>query len=583
MAGFAEREDQLLPHMREAAIDHVLTIRVDCNDKARSQRGWTFNAQKDESNTECDLDSYPFSLRFDNSRNGREGDVIEHMRRWCNLVLPPILNDPAAMLPAVLFPLPASPSSSPSSSLSSRENDGLEGKEGQEGKEGREGREGREEEGQKEGKGTDGSEGHKAAQETLTKRREEIAGIVCGALESWCNVVPSKVNIELACPWKDFIFKVFAASASPPASPPVVIIKFGSKGDTLSDRRTDAATAHYEAYGICPRRLAQGDGWWIEEDGGPMLFDVKNGGAHGDGSDGFDAHNAAHRASALSGAVEYGRLLGKIHATPTDWFKPFFEEDAARFPFLRTLPDAGSFLWLYQNWDAFAVSMAQHSADPHRLQRLTALLEALPTPRCPALARLTTSHGDCWFANVLWNPKGGGLLACDTESSCVMRGIYDWMHCQTLWHTREQQAISKIGSDAPAYDHLVRAMVTSYLVQLGEPAAEEDVDVALFDMRSFYLGGMYIRDGCDQIMSGPLLDPYGEEAPEGINDVDTAYDNAMFNIGKWKQRMQAIWNHPEQRKAFVGPGWDPSNHTESERAGGFWAKREDWEPKYLEL
>ena len=68
-----------------------------------------------------------------------------------------------------------------------------------------------------------------------------------------------------------------------------------------------------------------------------------------------------------------------------------------------------------------------------------------------------------------------------------MRGIYDWMHGRrNLWHRGEQQAILKIGPDAPACAYyLVRAMVSAYLVQLGEPTAEEDVDMALFDMRSF--------------------------------------------------------------------------------------------------
>ena len=33
---------------------------------------------------------------------------------------------------------------------------------------------------------------------------------------------------------------------------------------------------------------------------------------------------------------------------------------------------------------------------------------------------------------------------------------------------------------------------------------------------------------------GPLLDPCGEKAPKGM-DADTACDNAMHKIGKWKR------------------------------------------------
>ena len=228
----------------------------------------------------------------------------------------------------------------------------------------------------------------------------------------------------------------------------------------------------------------------------------------------------------------------------------------------------------------FGLRMTCHS-EPHRLRRLQALLNALPTPRCPSLARLVTSHGDLWYANVLWKPEGDGLLACDLESSCVMRSIYDWMHCQTLWYTDEQLAMTKIDPDAPS---LVRTMLRAYLQQLGEPATEGDVDVAVFDIRSFIMGGLYIRCGLDAMYHGPhYRDPYAKDVDRKDVDakVDAAYDNVIHNVEVWQQRMQIVWDDPEQRRAFVGDGWLPSNDFTTYET--FWSERredKDYEPKY---
>jgi hypothetical protein len=419
----------------------------------------------------------------------------------------------------------------------------------------------------------------KAANEALIQRRLEVVSIVCQALEGWCGVEPSAVTVELAAPPKAYIFKV----STKVASPSVVILKFGGGSDSrtaeaetsVGDRRTEAATAMFMTQGICPARLAASDdaSWWIEACAGPMLFDFECTGAY-TCDDTFDAKHVAHREKLSSAAAEYGRLLGKIHAAPTNWFSPFIEEGVAAYPFLQSLPEAGSFLWLYQYRDEeFKASMTYHSAEPQRLQRLQALLAALPTPRCPALARLVTSHGDLWYANVLWNPEGGGLLACDLESSCVMRGIYDWMHCQILWYTQPQLAMWKRDPDAP---NLVRTMLRAYLEQLGEPAGPGDVDVALFDIRSFTLGSLYIREGLDAMYYGPYRDPEDGEGVKGVNDDAAQYDDAMHNIEAWQQRMQIVWDDPEQRRAFVGAGWLETNSGDTP----FWKRREDFEPKY---
>ena len=62
-------------------MDHVqtMTVRVDCNDEARARRGWIYEAKKDESPTETEMDDFSFDLRFDNSQDGTGA-----INRWCN-------------------------------------------------------------------------------------------------------------------------------------------------------------------------------------------------------------------------------------------------------------------------------------------------------------------------------------------------------------------------------------------------------------------------------------------------------------------------------------------------------------------
>ena len=71
-------------------------------------------------------------------------------------------------------------------------------------------------------------------------------------------------------------------------------------------------------------------------------------------------------------------------------------------------------------------TMRRHAKDPEPLKKI---LTAIPKPRCPALSRVVTCHGDLWFCNVLRSPKPEeGHFACDVESACAMPALWDWMH-----------------------------------------------------------------------------------------------------------------------------------------------------------
>ena len=49
-------------------------------------------------------------------------------------------------------------------------------------------------------------------------------------------------------------------------------------------------------------------------------------------------------------------------------------------------------------------------------------------------------------------------------------------------------------------------MLRAYLEQLGESAGQDDVDVTLFDIRSFQMGGLHIRNGLDAMFCGTYED-----------------------------------------------------------------------------
>lgn len=423
---------------------------------------------------------------------------------------------------------------------------------------------------------------------SLAAHAEAIPEIVCGSLEGWRGIDPGTVLVEEI---KDGIIFKASVPAGTAALPSAVMFRFrrgGQAPTTLAERRTEAAALLFGKHGVSPSRIAQGDTWWIEPWAG-VSFDDLGGGLTfpWDGAcAGWDPRNPAHRELVLNSAEEYGRLMARIHVVPPEWFEPFKQEDCVAFPFLGELPSQGSFLWLYQYWgpgrvpsqDEFGRCMAAHSAgDGSRLKQLRDLLAALPTPRCPALARLVTSHGDIWDENVLWKQDRSGVLACDIESACVMSAIYDWMHGQLQYFQSAQLAVLEVDPEyKPCY---ARAMMRAYLEQLGEPAGDEEVDMAIFDVRSFS-DLFYIRRGLDAMVRGPHHEMFS------ISDVDAAYATATDNIEALKQSMEVAWADAAQRALRVGPRWSDNDAFSWDSPGEglpdcqlFWTSHDEWRRK----
>ena len=143
--------------------------------------------------------------------------------------------------------------------------------------------------------------------------------------------------------------------------------------------------------------------------------------------------------------------------------------------------------------------MRRHAKDPEPLKKI---LTAIPKPRCPALSRVVTCHGDLWFCNVLRSPKPEeGHFACDVESACAMPALWDWMHGQIEYFEKETELLYESnGGEGPSF---ARAMVEAHLKELCEPCGKDEVDAAVFDIRPFTdVNTMYIRDLMDVVYAG---------------------------------------------------------------------------------
>ena len=373
----------------------------------------------------------------------------------------------------------------------------------------------------------------------------EVAKIVCEALQDkgWRGIPPHDVTAEQLDDKQ--VYKVTAVSASPPT----VILKFrGGAPVTLKERKTEAAAKAFGAAGVSPGRLVEGEEWHIEHWIGVTLFDGSPSAEDGT----FDPTDAAQVEKVLQAAVGLGRLAARIHSVPTDWFQPFREEDVKAHPVLGALCDT-NFLWLYQYWrqgagnDALAreaglsidfdETMRRHAKDPEPLKKI---LAAIPKPRCPALSRVVTCHGDLWCCNVLRSPKPEeGLFACDVESACAMPALWDWMHGQIGYFEKETELLHESnGGEGPSF---ARAMVEAYLKELGEPCGKDEVDAAVFDIRSF-TDTMYIREFMDVVYAG-------------WDKINLAY------VEEFAARMRTNWDDPRLRKAVLDePHLSPSSY-----------------------
>lgn len=210
------------------------------------------------------------------------------------------------------------------------------------------------------------------------------------------------------------------------------------------DNRIQDAVCLLTKVGLTPERISQGDDWYIEEFCGESTMKNPN-------------------------AIQFGKLLAKIHKIPTDWFKIYREKSKKRYPFLEGISD-GSSLWLHCCNDQekgqyeYLQSLNLGAADIRFYDDLEPLSEVSK--------RVVTSHGDFHGGNAL-KFEDGTLIACDLENMHVGYAHHDigYHFCISGWQ-----------SGVPVQNLEYRtAFAKAYLEESGLDSTDQDIDNLLYD------------------------------------------------------------------------------------------------------
>lgn len=212
--------------------------------------------------------------------------------------------------------------------------------------------------------------------------------------------------------------------------------------EPLSERRLACAAEAFSSANASPRRLAQGEDWFVEPWAGESI------GWPGEPGNETDP-------------ARLGQLLAKIHKIPPCWFDDFKEQLTLLNP---TLLEArtGSTLW----WASCRVQEYLGDIDATNLSKLLAM-EPVPTTR-PA-AQLVTCHGDFHCNNIVYS-EGEGLKAIDLEYAHVNFAAFDLAYCfKTCLRTA-----------AHRWD-----FVQAYLEVMGESTDPWMVEAVIFDVECY--------------------------------------------------------------------------------------------------
>ena len=178
---------------------------------------------------------------------------------------------------------------------------------------------------------------------------------------------------------------------------------------SLLCRKTAAATIVLSDVGIAPRRLATGKNWYIEE----------------------YVNNSTKLNSKWANTPErwdrIGRLLAKIHKTPTDWFAPYRQEIVHQYPYLSNLPEGN------RAWNFFGVPC--YSSGSHRdgMKKLIQDMDFFhewtdfgpDTPRHPLAQKIVTIHNKFQFDNILETSDDDCLYVVDVACMTVNYAVID--------------------------------------------------------------------------------------------------------------------------------------------------------------
>ena len=209
-------------------------------------------------------------------------------------------------------------------------------------------------------------------------------------------------------------------SCTPQARPPAVALHCRLK--PVADRtpyfvrRMAAATRIFSSEGLGPQRLAEGDGWHIDEWADGVTENIR----------GHSFRDSRGRPGTVEEWARIGELLAHVHQLPCDWFEEYRQEVISAHPRMAAAPRAshiwGYFSDMHNPQETFGPLMTERDDDQEDL--FAEYLE-LGTLVCthPVSARAVTTHGDFHHGNIL--DATGGLMCVDFEGTCVSQALQD--------------------------------------------------------------------------------------------------------------------------------------------------------------
>ena len=181
-------------------------------------------------------------------------------------------------------------------------------------------------------------------------------------------------------------------------------------------RRMAVATKIFSSEGLGPQRLAEGDGWHIDEWADGVTENIR----------GHSFRDSRGRPGTVEEWARIGELLAHVHQLPCDWFEEYRQEVISAHPRMAAAPRAshiwGYFSDMHDPQETFGPLMTEGDDDQEDL--FAEYLE-LGTLVCthPVAARAVTTHGDFHHGNIL--DATGGLMCVDFEGTCVSQALQD--------------------------------------------------------------------------------------------------------------------------------------------------------------
>jgi Ser/Thr protein kinase RdoA (MazF antagonist) len=287
--------------------------------------------------------------------------------------------------------------------------------------------------------------------------RAKASVITAKALEhcdGWQGVDPFRISVKHNHGYGgSSTFKV-SAPLETSASPPEVAVHIVSHHRVAQMARIEAASAVFASHGLAPKRLAQGDTWYIEQWEGC-------------------GHPSMQTSKFFS---DLGCLLAKVHTLPTSWFDQHRVQLCEQLPALQGVPH-GSHAWCF---------CGHSQLDELEAEVLDAFLDpALVSPVHPVASRIVTAHGDLHAGNML-NTSNGAAMCIDFESACVTYAVFDLALGVGLAGRLSGNMANR------------QVLMHSYLEALGGEFDPEDVEALVFEAemaRACYLHGVLQPQG----------------------------------------------------------------------------------------